>query len=61
MEELDGLNNLVCKAGHNSITWSEVHVLMRIVLKERLLKNPNPTTTYEVTGSQQAGHKEGMC
>lgn len=47
-------------SGHNSVTRSEVCVLMRIVVKEKLLKQKKKKTqepTVKILGSEQAGHK----
>lgn len=61
MEKLDGLNSLECEAGHNPVTWREAHVLKRTVVKEKLSKKHHPTSSCEDLGSQQAGHKQGLC
>lgn len=55
MEELDGVNSLECKAGHNSVAWSGVH---ENCCEETLKKYPKPTTSCENVGSQQAISKE---
>lgn len=54
MEELDGLNSLECKAGCSSVTWSGVNVLMRVFVKEKLLKNiPNQQPAVKILGHKR--------
>lgn len=57
MEELDDLNSLECEAGHNPIMWREAH---ENCCEGEALKHC-PTSGCEDLGSQQAGHKQGLC